>query len=75
MKSNRNATLVLPLRTESDQCCPYAGASDLCAASLYSFFPSATVWLNFCNTEDYDNCPIFLAKTLREGGGDDLCRI
>lgn len=75
MKGNKDTTMLLPWGAESSPCCPFNNSSETCTASLYSFLPSAAVRQSFCNTEDYDNCPIFLAKTLREGSGDELCRI
>jgi hypothetical protein len=45
--------------------CPYSGASDICGASLSSLSPSLSVRTSYCSSEDYDSCPIFLARALR----------
>ena len=46
--------------------CPYCGIeSGLCTASISLFNTSKDRRTNYCHNEDYDNCPIFLAKILR----------
>lgn len=46
--------------------CPYeCTATDKCAASLSSMTISLGSRLIYCSTENYDNCPVFLAKSLR----------
>jgi len=46
--------------------CPYFDSSEGCNASLSSLLPSLKMRATLCNNEDYDNCPIFLAKILRQ---------
>lgn len=60
-----NTAIAVQPSYEPDLHCPYTGPSDVCNASLSSLLPSSSVRVNFCNSEDYDNCPIFLAKALR----------
>jgi len=45
--------------------CPYLDMSDGCNAALSALLPSQRMRRNLCANEDYDNCPIFLAKILR----------
>jgi len=45
--------------------CPYSEASDICNASLSLLSPSSSTRSAFCESEDYDYCPLFLAKVLR----------
>ncbi|MGD1076214.1 MAG: hypothetical protein ABR903_09110 [Thermodesulfovibrionales bacterium] len=45
--------------------CPYFDLSDVCNASLSSTSPSTHIQKSFCNSDDFDDCPIFLAKVLR----------
>ena len=46
--------------------CPYCDdKADVCKASLVSLKIGASVRLNRCNSETYDNCSLFLAKCLR----------
>lgn len=63
-----NTAIAVQPSYELDLRCPYTGASEVCNASLSSLLPSPTVRTNFCNTDDYDYCPIFLAKVLRRRG-------
>jgi len=65
MKST-DRSVFMPLPGENaGLCCPYSSASDICNASLSSLSPSASVKTAFCDSEDYDYCPLFLAKVLR----------
>ncbi len=61
---HKSASLILQEETANLHC-PYSGASDICSASLSSLSPSASVRSAFCDSEDYDYCPLFLAKVLR----------
>ncbi len=46
--------------------CPYCDAkTDVCKASVTSLKIGALVRSNRCNSENYDNCALFLAKCLR----------
>jgi len=45
--------------------CPYFDTSGECNASFSTLLPSQRTRRNLCANEDYDNCPIFLAKVLR----------
>ncbi len=64
---NSNSASAISTITEKtyEVCCPYLGKSTVCRASLSSIVPSADSRKAFCINEDYDNCPIFLAKILR----------
>ncbi len=61
---HKSSTMILPEETAGLHC-PYSGSSDICSASLSSLSPSASVKSAFCESEDYDSCPLFLAKILR----------
>jgi len=46
--------------------CPYCDAkADVCNASVTSLKVGALVRVKHCNSENYDNCALFLAKCLR----------
>lgn len=46
--------------------CPYCDPkTDVCAASVTSLKLGTLVRLNRCNSENYDNCALFLSKCLR----------
>lgn len=61
MKSNLNGSFVPGQRIMS---CPFfeARGSD-CKAACANV--SAIQQLSYCETEDYDNCPLFLSRLLR----------
>jgi hypothetical protein len=65
MNGTDNTAIAVQPSYELDLHCPYTGASDVCNAALSSLLPSPSMKANFCNSENYDNCPIFLAKALR----------
>lgn len=46
--------------------CPYCyTAADICMASISSLLTDTRRRESYCDSESYDNCPIFLAKNLR----------
>jgi hypothetical protein len=45
--------------------CPYNG-SITCTASLSAMLIDEKMHADCCGTENYDDCPIFLAKVLRK---------
>jgi hypothetical protein len=46
--------------------CPYCDSTtDVCGASLTSLQLEKSVKVNRCRSESYDNCALFLAKSLR----------
>ena len=47
--------------------CPYNG-NTVCTASVSSMQLDTVRRAHCCNTDNYDNCPIFLAKILRFAG-------
>jgi hypothetical protein len=47
--------------------CPYNG-NPVCTASVSAMPLDNLRRVHCCNTENYDNCPIFLAKILRFAG-------
>ena len=52
--------------TEDKDTCPYCDDNaDECKASVTSLKIGALLRLNRCNSENYDNCSLFLAKCLR----------
>jgi hypothetical protein len=46
--------------------CPFNGVS-VCTASLSSMAIDNQKRASYCSTDNYDNCPLFLAKILRRG--------
>ena len=46
--------------------CPFNGVS-VCTASFSSMAIDNTKRASYCSTDNYDNCPLFLAKILRRG--------
>ncbi len=47
--------------------CPFGSAeSGVCSASLSSMVIGTSRRLTYCGGDDYDNCPIFLARMLRK---------
>jgi len=60
----RNRRDIGPVSQQSG--CPYdCLVTDICAASLSSMTISAGSRQIYCSNDNYDNCPIFLAKSLR----------
>lgn len=52
--------------TENGHCCPFGNArSEICSASMSSMIIAASRRQEYCDGDDYDNCPIFLARVLR----------
>ena len=50
------------------QQCPYRHVkSDICSASLSRMHIMLSTRLQYCETEDFSNCPLVLAKLLRGG--------
>ena len=51
---------------EDSLMCPYCDTNaDICAASLTSIKLEKLLRLNRCSGESYNNCALFLAKSLR----------
>jgi hypothetical protein len=50
----------------SSDACPFDGAvTDICSASLSSLVIAPRKRRDYCSNENYENCPVFLAKILR----------
>jgi hypothetical protein len=49
-----------------ERACPY-NSINTCMASITSLRLDEQKKADFCSTENYDDCPIFLAKILRQG--------
>jgi len=57
---------IAPTVKEDLDMCPFCDAkSEVCEASVTSLKIGALIRLNRCNSENYDNCALFLAKCLR----------
>jgi hypothetical protein len=55
-------------KMENELICPYLTAtSNFCSASIMVATINSERKASYCNTEDYDRCPLFLAKVLRGG--------
>jgi hypothetical protein len=47
--------------------CPYVPqAKDYCSASVMAVPINDRTRYNYCDSEDFDRCPLFLAKVLRK---------
>ncbi len=54
------------LEARQPEFCPYHDISvNICSASLSSISVDKTRRACYCSTDNYDNCALFLAKTLR----------
>lgn len=60
-------TLTINLNEVSEvSFCPYGDIiADVCRASISSIKLGLIAGMKYCTSEDYDGCPIFLAKILR----------
>jgi hypothetical protein len=59
--------LATTLHEVTEASCPYSDMiADICRASISAMKPGITGRLDYCASEDYDGCPIFLAKILRK---------
>lgn len=55
----------------NEQCCPFGSReSEICSASLSSMVIDTSRRRAYCNGDDYDSCPIFLASMLRKNRQD-----
>ncbi len=55
--------------------CPdYDCHRQLCLASTGNLIPDRKQQLNYCASDDYDNCPIYLCKALRSAATHGLDR-
>jgi hypothetical protein len=53
--------------SHDDLTCPFSDAeTHICAASLSSMIVGTNNRKEYCRNENYDNCPIFLAKIMRK---------
>ena len=59
-------TLAITMNEVPEVSCPYGDIiADVCRASISSMKLGMIASLYRCISEDYDGCPIFLAKILR----------
>ena len=50
----------------AEKFCPYCNVgAETCSASLTSMSLGILMKLNYCDSDNYDNCATFLAKSLR----------
>jgi hypothetical protein len=50
----------------STDACPFGSArTDICSASLSSMVIAPRKRMAYCSNENYENCPVFLARILR----------
>ncbi len=62
--ATRSEAIYAVIREEHN--CPYCNdESGICAASLSRMVIDTNRRAGHCDNENYDNCPIFLARTLR----------
>ncbi|MGO9952453.1 MAG: hypothetical protein ACLPN1_09620 [Dissulfurispiraceae bacterium] len=60
-------SLLHVLDSQQPELCPYHDAvSNICNASLSSITVDMDRNSGYCSTDNYDNCALFLAKTLRK---------
>ena len=54
------------LEARQPEICPYLDtATNICAASLSSITTDGIRRASYCSTDNYDNCALFIAKSLR----------
>jgi hypothetical protein len=59
-------TLTSRLNEFTEETCPYEDViADVCRASITSMKLGVKAGFKFCAGEEYNGCPIFLAKILR----------
>ena len=59
-------TFTIKLNEAAEVSCPYSDIiADICRASISAMKLGLKASLGYCSGEDYDGCPIFLAKILR----------
>ena len=52
---------------QDELACPFSdGATNVCAASLSSMIIGPHNRKEYCLSENYDSCPMFLAKVMRK---------
>ncbi len=54
---------------QTESSCPYQ-RDDICAASLWSLRTDENTKAHYCNSDNHDDCSLFLAKCLRMCSGD-----
>jgi hypothetical protein len=55
-------------KIDSELICPFLTMeSNFCSASIMAATMNNERRASYCSTEDYDRCPLFLAKVLRGG--------
>jgi hypothetical protein len=53
--------------TDAEHDCPFGNVeSGICSASLSSMVIGPHRRRSYCSSDNYDNCPVFLAKMLRK---------
>ncbi|MCA1797237.1 MAG: hypothetical protein ABR516_05285 [Desulfuromonadaceae bacterium] len=57
-----------------EQCPDYDSATQACRIGISQEVPSERQRSIYCNTDDYDNCPIYLCNALRQSRGYGLDR-
>jgi len=60
-------TLTIDIKEVTEASCPYGDIiANVCRASISSMKLGLIASLKYCTSEDYDGCPIFLAKIIRK---------
>jgi hypothetical protein len=60
-------TLAININEVPGASCPYGDIiADVCRASISSMKLGLVASLKYCTSENYDGCPIFLAKIIRK---------
>lgn len=54
---------------QTESSCPYQ-CDNICAASLWSLRTDENKKAQYCNSDNHDDCSLFLAKSLRMYSGD-----
>jgi len=54
--------------TDDNDCLYHNDAESICSASLSAMSTEQRIRQLYCGNENYDNCPLFLSKTLRKRG-------
>jgi|GEM_PF-1743232 hypothetical protein len=74
MKKQENLRYFKQYAKPHEQCPDYDPDTQMCRISTSQEVPSERQRSIYCNTDDYDNCPIYLCNALRQSSGYGLDR-
>lgn len=74
MKNGASTLLFGQQAKPHEQCPDYNPDSRLCRIATSGEIPSEHQHSTYCNSDDYDNCPIYLCNALRQSRPEGLDR-